>query len=364
MNHKELNYHFREDVWKITPRTKQSKKGLLNLSNNELVHPLINNLFLGLMSSVNPETIRTYPYYPSIIKEFAKYFQVGEDQILITAGSDDGIKIITEAIMTTTGRVILQEPNFENYPYYSGLLGVKVTSVRCSSAYPYIFTKEQFEAEAKVVPPSVIVISNPNGITGFCFSLEEMADLSKTCELYNHLLIIDEAYVPFNGFDHLSLLKSHENVILIRSFSKSLGLAGLRIGAVFAAPIIIDYLARWNSANPVSGVAIEVLSYFLKNMDTVNQAHQDIIRCREWFSHEVIKKFSSWLAIPSQANLLSFDTRNPKRVAEVTEFLRNNRILIRDLSGIQGLTNCLRFTIGNIEVMNEVINVLSDYQEK
>ena len=103
-----------------------------------------------------------------------------------------------------------------------------------------------------------------------------MRQMAVLCWEKGHLLIIDEAYVDFAGFDHLSLAKEFENVLLVRSFSKGWGVAGARLALIIGSTRVIEYLKRYNPMNPVSGPSIAIVTQLLREYSQLCHAQGDV----------------------------------------------------------------------------------------
>ncbi|MGE7307970.1 aminotransferase class I/II-fold pyridoxal phosphate-dependent enzyme, partial [Priestia megaterium] len=253
-----IDTHIKKELITIENKKKVSKKGKLNLSSNELLHEDLLDFNNKVLGQINVDSIFNYRYFPDDIKSVANILSVPVENMILSAGSDDAIKILTESVIKTTNRLIIPYPNYENYFSYASLRGIDIIPIEFNSmsrSKPN-HTVEDIEKLLIHSPPSSLVISNPNGFSGEAFTYEEMSYLCELCNKKNHLLIIDEAYSAFGDLNHIGLLEKFNNVIIIRSFSKSFGLAGIRIAAIFSTPNIIRYIAKWNSPNAISGITL------------------------------------------------------------------------------------------------------------
>ena len=152
---------------------KPCRDGMLNLKSNELLHPSLAEFYGDAIRILSSEFATTYPMHTKMEKELADFFGIRPVQLALTAGSDDAIKIVTEAVFVNSHCLILQEPNYENYRYYAALRGVGIFSIGFHDLSCYEHKVEQFAHAFGELPPSSVVISNPNGFSGFCFSMDE-----------------------------------------------------------------------------------------------------------------------------------------------------------------------------------------------
>jgi histidinol-phosphate aminotransferase len=281
----------------------------------------------------------------------------------LSAGSDHAIKLVADAIVATSGRVIVQAPAYEQY--YVELYGAQRTNVTYGHVDVDSYSLTQFELALQAVgSPCTVFVTNPHSPTGFCFSLDEMRCVAALCARAHAVLVIDEAYVPYNGFDHTQLVAESDHVVLIRSFSKSLGLAGLRLAVVIARRPIIEYLQRWNTANAVSGVALHVARCLLAKRETMEAIRSDIVAARDHFVACVSECCPLWRALPSAGNFVNVKTGSRATAATVVSCLMGRGLLLRCMNEVAGLEGCIRATIADSARMSGVLQSVQDVYTK
>ncbi|OMF81578.1 aminotransferase class I/II-fold pyridoxal phosphate-dependent enzyme [Paenibacillus glucanolyticus] len=352
---------FKNGIDGVIPKEKIKRGKALNLASNEFIHPISDTITQDIVSTIKTEHIVQYNYHPELLVNLSEFYSIPTENLLVSAGSDDAIKIITEAIIMNSKKLILQYPNYENYVRYAELRGVYIEKIWPLENKIYAF--QQFQDKIKSSNSSTIVITNPNGISGFCFSLEEMTHLAEIALRNNNLLIIDEAYIPFNGFDHLSIINNFDNVILIRSFSKSFGVAGLRLAVVFSSSKIIKYLEKWNSANAITTMSIHLLNELVKRYDQIKKAHLDIINARDDISSYLKNCFSDWTVLPTKGNFITVQTNERFSSKDLISYFYNNNIILRDLSSVSGFTECFRMTVPHGEINKHLVSLFDNYQK-
>lgn len=357
----DLTSHLKKAYFQVPHPYKKSYEGALNLSSNELLHSAIQNLYYGFIDELRPEVLNKYPYHPYGIEKIADFYQLEQKNVLLSPGADNAIQMVINTIVNTKGRMILQTPNYKNYEFYAQTNNISINFLNyCSKV------SNDYLIEVKDVienyPPSTLVLTNPNGFTGHCFTLEEIADIADKCWKNNHLLIIDEAYTAFSNFDHLSLLCRTNNVLIIRSFSKAFGMAGLRLAAVFSTPEITEYLSKWNGINSVTGFSIKFMDYCIRNYSIIQQMHRDIKESRTWLYEWIQKLFSQWKVYNSQGNFLLIDTKSKSNLSEIVNYLNAHKIIVKNFSDTEGLNTCFRITVGEKKIMEPILNVLRNFQ--
>lgn len=358
----DVNRHINPNLLEIYHKKKVSKKGLLNLSSNELLHEKLLEFNKIILSDIELSSFSSYRFFYDDIEKASSYFGLTPNEMTLSSGSDNAIKIITEAIIKNTGRLLIPVPNYENYFSYSQLRNINISTI----PFDKIANTPKhtvFDITKLLVStlPSVLVISNPNGFTGEMFSFQDMSDICRLAEEYGHLVIVDEAYSEFGRIDHVNLLKTYNNVIIIKSFSKAFGLAGLRIAAIFSSPTIIEYINKWNVANDISGFTLEIFKKYLDNHSFISQIQNEIITCRDWIISEIQSNYKNINTNNSKANFVLLDLENLEKATEFEEYLKKHHIIIRNLGHINGLEGFIRMTVGQKKIMEPILSLIQDF---
>jgi histidinol-phosphate aminotransferase len=353
----DLRPHVHPTFYGTPPASKRDYSGVLNLSSNELHHPEAAAFLQEFMAKQPPELFTRYPYFPRGVECVAEHHGLPLEQVLLSAGSDDAIRMLLHMLVGTSRRLILQSPNYQNYELYARGRGVDVQHVSFSGRSRQEHLEDLMRA-AREAPPSLLAISNPNGFTGECLALEEVRALARECERFNHVLLVDEAYAAFAGMDHLRLLPEFENLVVARSYSKTFGMAGLRIASLFSSAGIIDYLSRWKAVNSVSGPALAYLEHCLNHPAFFQRIHQDIRQARSGFSDRLRRRFPRWRIPDSGGNFVLVILSSPQAAhARVGRLLKRD-ILVKELEGLEG--GAFRITVGHASIMERVLAAIED----
>ena len=289
-------------------------------------------------------------------KEISKKFNCDYNKIICGAGSDEIIQMICQLYLKPSDEVIVSQYSFLMYRIYSQIVGAKV-----------VFSKEKdfkalgLEIIKKVTKKTKIVfMANPNNPTGTYLNKLELIKLRKKLNK-NILLVLDDAYFEYmknkNYKSGLDLFKNHNNVIIIRTFSKIYGLASLRVGWGYAAKKIIKAM---NSIKPpfnVNHLAQISAIAALKDKHFINKSvNHNIVYAKK------IKKFLENFNIFSNevtANFLLLNFEKCKFSANyVFKKLQKEKIILRSTEDGYNIKNGLRLTIGskkeNIKFMQAI----------
>ena len=212
---------------------------------------------------------------------------------------------------------------------------------------------KQFIKESKNA--DILYLDSPNNPTGFQFSKK---DLQKLIKSFDGLIIIDEAYGEFSDYSLTSLVKTQSNLIVVRTLSKSFGMAGLRLGYFVANKKFTDaFLNVLQYPYPLSTITIESGILALEKVNLMENAIK-IIKIERQRIIETLKKFDTFEVFDSQANFVLFDAHSSYK--RVYSALTEQGISIRKLGKIGNHEGCLRVTIGTKEMNSKFLLAIRD----
>lgn len=277
----------------------------------------------------------------------------------IIAGNGSN-ELIQAVLMVTLGegkRVLISEPTFALYRQISTVLGAEVISVPLNPELGFDF--RALKSEIELSKPEVVIICSPNNPTGCVMSHTDLVSMLKAT---GGLLVVDEAYFEFSEQSAVPLLKQHGNLIVLRTFSKAMAMAALRVGYLLAAPELVREISKAvlpYNLNVVSQtaaeVAIEMYQTELKPLISRIRTERDRL-CAE------LGRIPGLTPVPSRANFMLVRSAIPPTQV-LTELLRRD-ILIRDVSAYPQLQNCFRISVGTPEENDSLISALRELLAK
>ena len=184
-----------------------------------------------------PETLRLYPDMEAtrLREAIAKVNGIGPDQVFCGNGSDEVLAFAFAAFFAGK-RLLAPDVTYSFYPVYAQLFGVH---------YETIPLREDFTVDVDgLMQGAPIALANPNAPTGIFLPLSEIRKLAEHCKANDAVLLVDEAYAAFAPETAVSLLKEYENLLIVRTFSKSHALAGMRVGYAMGNSRLIDAMRR------------------------------------------------------------------------------------------------------------------------
>jgi histidinol-phosphate aminotransferase len=296
-----------------------------------------------------------YPdFVPAELNEcLARFAGWRSDGIIAGNGSNELIQALLMVTMEAGKTLLLSEPTFTLYRQVATVLGGKVETVFLTSELEYDSEAlERFVAEKQ---PDVTIVCSPNNPTGCVI---DDAVLRTLLESARGLVVIDEAYHEFAGSSVVPLLKEYENLIVLRTFSKAMAVAALRIGYLLASPDLVREIGKGvlpYNVNVFSQIAAEVA---VENYDSeLRPLVQRIVSERDRV-FAALTEIDGLAPVASHANfILVKSTSNPKRI--FSEMLARD-ILIRDVSGYPMLSEYFRFSIGTPEENDCVLKAIRE----
>ena len=305
---------------------------------------------------------RQWSRYPDFIpvtlqEQLARFANWKPDGVLVGNGSNE---LIQALLMVTVGpgtQVLISEPTFALYRQVATVLGGDVVSVLLTPDLSY--DAAALLSAVKEQQPHVTIICSPNNPTG---CLIETADLCQLLEASRGLVVIDEAYHEFARQSVVPLLDEYENLVVLRTFSKAMAFAALRIGYLLAAPELVQEIRKAllpYNLNAFSQLAAEVAleKYPLLLGPTVAA----IIDERERL-YNAVAKIRGLQPRKSCANFMVVKRSHDKK--QIFDELLRRDILVRDVSGYPMLQDYFRFNVGTPEENDRLLSALNEIQSQ
>jgi len=304
------------------------------------------------------QALGTYPYfniYPDakqteLRKLLQGYTGVGAEHIVAGNGSDQLIDLILRLFVGPGDEVINCVPTFDIFRFSTEMCNGKLVEVPRDENY---FVDVSAVKRAISKKTKIIVLANPNNPTGTPTPQKDILEIVDT----GVPVLADEAYVEFSGETVTQLVTQYKNLMVLRTFSKWAGLAGLRIGYGIFPPKIAEYLFRIKLPFTINVAAVAAVRESLADIDYLLDRVKAIVAERERLFGELNKL--KWLKpFPSQANFIFCHVLNGK-ASEIQRELQNMGILVRYFDQPL-LRNSIRISVGKPEHTDALIEALQE----
>ena len=327
----------------------------IKLNQNECASNLPEEVRSKLASVVASDEFHRYPReWPGRLTEaLATHTGWPNDGILVGNGSNDLMYTVAAITIVPGTRVVLPSPLFSLYEKIVRLNGGDLTSVAPNRDLS--FDVPSLIAAIRLSAPSLVVIATPNNPTGLAL---DQSDIFSIAEETRGIVFVDEAYLEYSDIPSvLPVLDRYPNVLLLRTFSKAYGLAGLRLGYIMGNPEIISQVrkARYPFAvdRIAEAAALMQLERHAAVMKEVAKTQLEVMRL-----YRAIREMDGMKVLRPQANFLAFCP--PVDSREVMGALIGQSILVRDLGGYEEMHGYLRVTAGTQIQNNLFLSVLAD----
>jgi len=299
--------------------------------------------------------------YPSgraskLVEAISDVYGWPQDHIVCGNGSEEILHLIAK-VFAGVGDDIVSPTH--------GFLVYRIATF-AASANPVFYEqpdlKQNVDAILKAITPQtkVIYIDNPANPLGSALMRDDLKRLIETVP--KHVVIaLDEAYAEFVEDDcyasGLEFLKDHQNLIILRTFSKVYGLAGMRVGYAFAHPDVLDPLHRVRAPFNVGSMAQSMAASAIRDHYWVKKTRDHTIKMRAWTKKNL--EALGYEVLPSFGNFLLINFESEQRADEVYQTLGKRGIMIRPVKAY-GLPQYLRVSIGTEEQMHEFIDAMQE----
>jgi histidinol-phosphate aminotransferase len=274
---------------------------------------------------------------------------VEPDMIMVGNGSDELILYLL--LCFGKKKIIYPLPTFSMYEILALVAFSKPVGIPLQDNFEINDEAIIYEAGKE---DAIIFLSYPNNPTGNCF---DKSKIDRIIRETTSLIVLDEAYYEFSQDTFLPYVYDYERVVVLRTFSKAFGLAGLRVGYMIAQPHVIQQVKKvklpYNLnvfSQMVAAIAIENAALFLPIVQQIKKEQERIM--------EKLNGIDKIKVYPSKANFILFKILSNISAVEVFKALLQEGVLIRCLDNIPGVENCLRVTIGKPEENDEFLQAI------
>lgn len=328
-------------------RTKQksvTRMDHMRLDMNEGVPGLPESFVRAVLGEIDSGVLSAYPEYGNLVEKLAERNGIEPENICLSNGSDAAIKYLFDAFISSGDRVLLTDPTFAMYPVYCQMYGAVAESVEFSDDFSFPLEKFLDSISGNV---KMVVIVNPNNPTGTALSKKDIEKIILKAALNDTMVVVDEAYFYYYPETMIEYIKKYPNLVVLRTFSKLLGMASLRLGYAAAGPEIIESLHKVKSTYDVNGVSVLFAERLLDRQDIIDQmifsANSGKSYLQERLSSEKIEVRAG------NANFIL--VKCGARMEEIASKLEKRKILVSHGFRQSFLKDYLRITVADIGQM-------------
>ncbi len=303
------------------PKEGRAKKLRLDFNENTVgCSPAV----LRALSRMTAKEMAIYPEYQEATKRLARFFGVRPSEMHLTNGIDDALHLIADTFIEDGDSVLVVEPTFDMYRFFAELAGARVVALRYDEEMRF-----PVDAVIRAVQqpagrsPRVLYIANPNNPTG---TLVLHGELRRILDAATRtLVLVDEAYFDFAGLTILKWIRRYPNLLVARTFSKSAGLAALRVGCLFGKPELLAAMRRACTPYPVNSAALVAAQAAIRDPGFLRNYTREVLQSRAMLEKGLVRLGAR--IYPSSANFVLADFGPAAR--SMVRALERKGILVR-----------------------------------
>ncbi len=330
-----------------TPGEQPKEKDVIKLNTNENPYPPSPKV---MAAKQELDRLRFYPdpEAKDLVEAIAQYHGLNRNQVFVGVGSDDVLAMSFLTFFNSDKPVLFTDINYSFYDVWADLYRIPYAAKALNDSFKLV-AEDYYEENGGVIFP------NPNAPTGLAVELSFIRDVLDHNQ--DVVVIVDEAYIDFGGESALALLKDYENLLVVRTFSKSRSMAGLRIGYAMGNEALIKALNdvkfsfnsyTMNYPSIVMGTAsVKDDVYFRETVDKV-------VATREWFEKELTRLGFTY---PKSSSNFVFASHKTIPAREIFEKAKEQKIYVRYFDKPR-INNYLRISIGTDEEMKAFVKFL------
>ena len=252
------------------------------------------------LARLSGKQIAMYPEYGGTSGRLARFFHVRPDELILTNGADDALRVFFDAFVERGSHVLFCEPTFPMYRYYAELFGARIDAPHYSANIEFPLREVLRSLKRK---PRLAIFANPNNPTGDLLSAATLKRILTASP--QTAIVIDEAYAEFSGTTVLSWLRRYQNLFVVRTFSKATGLAGLRLGCILGNTGAVGVLRRAMPPFGVNVAALVAADAAARDQRTIRKYVREVSELRERFAAQLRER--KIRVFPSAGNFLLAD---------------------------------------------------------
>jgi histidinol-phosphate aminotransferase len=324
------------------------------LNQNESPYDFPAEIKREVLDKVASAPWQRYPEFtpPELLAALAAHYGWVPAGVLVGNGSNELIQAVLTVALAAGDIVVAPSPTFSLYRLLTTVLGGRYRPVPLGPGFTYDVDRliEVTTAERA----RVVVLNSPNNPTGS--ALREGA-VERVLRETDALVVCDEAYQEFGGPSAIPLLARSSRLVVLRTFSKAMGMAGLRFGLALAHPEVSREIAKAKLPYNVNAVTLTAATVALRHAELLAARTREIVATRERFA-SALAGIGGLEVYPSAANFALIRCRTVPAREVFGRLHQEHGILVRDVSGAAELAECLRISIGTPEDMDAAVEAL------
>lgn len=295
------------------------------------------------------------PFQIDVKKKIVSIKGASVENICLGNGSDETIDLMYRIFCEPgVDNVVAIDPTYGMYRVCADINNVEYRSVLLDENFNFSAGNMLAKADAHT---KIMWLCTPNNPTGNALNIEEIKDLIKE---FSGIVVLDEAYIDFSSKpSFVKNLAEYPNLVILQTFSKAWGCAGIRLGMAFASTEIIDLMNKVKYPYNINILTQERISSMLDQPKQVEEWKKILLNERETLGHNLASLQYVEKIYPSDANFLLVKVDDANKLYQ---FLVSKGVIVRNRNSVSLCKGCVRITVGSPEENTELLKAMKDYQ--
>lgn len=328
-------FQLNEKVKNLTPYEPISGTYEIRLDANESFLTFPKEIEEEMVDALRNSALNRYPdpMATKLVNGFSKYFNVNPDCVTAGNGSDEIISVIMNAFLQKGDKILTLEPDFSMYRFYAEI--AECDSVKYQKDENLDVNIDDVIALAKKENVRIVIFSNPCNPTSRIVTKE---DVRKLINSVDSLVVLDEAYMDFAGDESLlGEIEKYDNLIILKTCSKALGSAALRLGFAVANKTLTNVIRAVKSPYNVNSVSQALGEVLFSHPDYIDKCIETVVNSRKELYNEILEIKSDKIEKIYETNT-NFVFMKVKNAKAVFEKMKDNSIIIRNMGDYLRIT--------------------------
>lgn len=296
------------------------------LDRNERPIPFEKKILDKLFENIKKTQINFYPELDFFYIKLSKFLKYPKSGIFITEGVSGGIKSILETLtIPKKNNILFPAPSFAMYKVYSDMFSLEARKIGYEN-YHLDISQISKKINKKT---AAVFIPNPNVPIESFMNFKDLKRIADLCKINKAMLVIDEVYYPFSKYSAKNLISYYEDTLILQSFSKAFGLAGIRLGYILGSRKNIDYISKIRSGYETNSLSMAVADFFIDNYHIIEEY---LLQVQEGFIY--LKKELDNIGVEynggENSNFIFINIKNKNKSRYIVRELRRKNIFVRD----------------------------------
>lgn len=339
-------YNANQQPYKIKLDANESPFNLPLEVRKKLADYILNDPQLNLYPDTDSKRLR---------RAIGQHWDVNEESVVVGTGSDQLIQVIANVFIGGGDKVLYPVPSFGMYRDSCLIAGGKAVEYLLDQDNDFKYSKEKIINTYDAEKPKIIYICNPNNPTGNLMPADEVLEIAGYCS--KSIVIVDEAYAEFCDTTVIPYVEEYKNLLVLRTFSKAYGLAGIRCGYSISSTSLAKAINLTRPPYNISSLSQLIAELVLSEKQQIYINIEYLAEQREWMAGE-LSKIKGAKVYRSFSNFILVSFQNCE---DVYKKLCEKGIFVRSFGVSPLLKGCLRITVGTHEqntiLLDELISI-------